>query len=244
MSLRLEEDTTDDILYFARTASIPDLLTLLDSLATSLDATSLAIVSQAKDASTGNTALHYAAANGHSDVILAILATSEAEPAVANQDSKSSVQSPTRSIVTQPNDAGNLPLHYAALNGHLATCKILLLALMPSFSAVTLQTSDTGLLPPAADADETLRDALKGLDEQHKKDILAVLETKNSAGRDAAGEAESAAKDEIVGWLLGVMDRLEGGEGDGELDGEEKLSMGDTTGDDVAEDVADMKVED
>lgn len=41
----------------------------------------------------------------------------------------------------------------------------------------------------------------------------ALLEARNAAGCDAAFEAERAGKEEMVNWLLGRLDALEGGEG-------------------------------
>lgn len=66
------------------------------------------------------------------------------------------------------------------------------------------------------------------------------MEARNEAGWDAAGEAERAGREEVVGWLLGVLDELDGGEGEvrvsagvgangeaGVEEGVEGLSMGD-----------------
>lgn len=48
-------------------------------------------------------------------------------------------------------------------------------------------------------------------------DVLEYLTAKNAAGHDAAFEAESAGKEDVVNWLLGKMDEVERGGGGGEI---------------------------
>ena len=64
----LEEDEIDDILYYARTNPLAELKELLDSL--SPRGSPSAILVHAVDPSTGNTALHMSAANGHIGTLL------------------------------------------------------------------------------------------------------------------------------------------------------------------------------
>ncbi|EER18104.1 Ankyrin repeat-containing protein YAR1, putative [Perkinsus marinus ATCC 50983] len=63
------------------------------------------------DAFTKSTAMLLAAANGHSEVVQALLEK-------AGEGKK-------KMVVNQANGQGNTSLHWAALNGHLAVCKIL-----------------------------------------------------------------------------------------------------------------------
>lgn len=53
----------------------------------------------------GNSSLHYAAGNGHTEVVQVLL---------------------VRGAVFRPNESGNTPLHWAALNGHAAIVGLLL----------------------------------------------------------------------------------------------------------------------
>ena len=61
----LDEDTIDDILFFARTNDLPELRAALTAAASASDLSQRAILQRAIDAETGNTASHMAAANGH-----------------------------------------------------------------------------------------------------------------------------------------------------------------------------------
>ncbi|KAF4664691.1 hypothetical protein FOZ61_000612 [Perkinsus olseni] len=65
------------------------------------------------DAFTKSTAMLLAAANGHTEVVKALLEEA------GGDDRK-------KAVVNQANGQGNTPLHWAALNGHLDVCKILL----------------------------------------------------------------------------------------------------------------------
>lgn len=60
----LSEDDIDDLLYFARTNDIAELRALLSSLAAQNTCSEAEILLAARDPDSGNTAAHYAAANG------------------------------------------------------------------------------------------------------------------------------------------------------------------------------------
>ena len=60
----LPEDEIDDLLYFARTNDTSELQTLLISLAAQNSCSEADILLTARDADSGNTIAHYAAANG------------------------------------------------------------------------------------------------------------------------------------------------------------------------------------
>jgi hypothetical protein len=61
----LPEDTIDDILYLARANEPAELLSTIHAAAESSGRAPHAILGAAVDADSGNTALHMAAANGH-----------------------------------------------------------------------------------------------------------------------------------------------------------------------------------
>lgn len=71
-AIPLTEDEIDDIVYVARANELPELIPYLDSLTAKYNTPKDSIISSAIDAESGNTALHYASANGHlgrSDII-------------------------------------------------------------------------------------------------------------------------------------------------------------------------------
>lgn len=83
-------------------------------------------------------------------------------------------------LMLRANKAGNTALHYAAMNGQLSCVKALL-------EALDSHTPTQGT-------------------KKFKSDFVA---NKNIAGHDAAFEAESAGKDDVVNFLLGVMDEAD-----------------------------------
>lgn len=125
----LDEDTVDDILYLARANEATELDQFLTTLSTEVSKPKDQIVAEAVDSYSQNTALHYAAANGHNgmfllegpvkarkltdtaDIIKLLLATSSSRPAL---------------FLNLINASGNTPLHWASLNGHLEAVKLLI----------------------------------------------------------------------------------------------------------------------
>jgi hypothetical protein len=61
----ITEEETDDVLYCARANEIEELKNFVPTLFPKYGTQPAWIISQAVDAETGNTALHYASANGH-----------------------------------------------------------------------------------------------------------------------------------------------------------------------------------
>ena len=61
----MEEDEVDEILYMSRANEVEELGPYLDSLASKYEVSKDEIVASAVDVESGNTALHYASANGH-----------------------------------------------------------------------------------------------------------------------------------------------------------------------------------
>lgn len=63
--VKLDEDTIDDLLYDARSGDLQSLATDINTAMTATSSSALAVVLSTVDETTGNTCLHYAAANGH-----------------------------------------------------------------------------------------------------------------------------------------------------------------------------------
>ncbi|KAH7135277.1 ankyrin repeat-containing domain protein [Dendryphion nanum] len=115
--LSLSEDSIDEILYLARANEPIEFESFVSQLSAQTTHSKAALVTAAVDPYSNNSALHYAAANGHTDVIKQILSY--------NQDKATS---PVPGLINAVNDAGNTPLHWAALNGHLECVKLLIQA--------------------------------------------------------------------------------------------------------------------
>src|SRR5579871_2274139 len=69
----LTEEEIDDILYIARANELPEFTPYLTSLSQKYSTTPHAILISSTDSETQNTPLHYAAANGHLDLINSLL---------------------------------------------------------------------------------------------------------------------------------------------------------------------------
>lgn len=61
----IDEDSVDEILYLARTNEASELEQFLTTLSTQISKPKDQIIAEAIDSYSQNTALHYAAANGH-----------------------------------------------------------------------------------------------------------------------------------------------------------------------------------
>ncbi|KAF2179789.1 ankyrin [Zopfia rhizophila CBS 207.26] len=157
----LDEDSIDDIMYLSRVNEASELDAYLSKLSTQTKHPKADLVVAAIDGYTKNSSLHYAAANGHTDVIKLLLSY--------NPD-KATTSSP--GLINTVNDSGNTPLHWAALNGHLESVKLLI---------------------------------------QLGADVTII----NKAGHDAVFEAEINDKKDVVEWLLGAVEELEKGVGQG-----------------------------
>jgi hypothetical protein len=69
----MTEDEIDDVLYCARANEIEELKSFIPTLFPKYGTQPAWILSQAADADTGNSALHYASANGHLGLRIAVL---------------------------------------------------------------------------------------------------------------------------------------------------------------------------
>ncbi|EEB09406.1 ribosome biogenesis protein Nop8 [Schizosaccharomyces japonicus yFS275] len=88
----------DDLVYAARVADLEFLDEVIEKLPSYLG----------KADENGNTALHMACANGHTEVVQKLL------PHLKPDE------------INSKNSSGNTPLHWAAMNGHVDACKLLL----------------------------------------------------------------------------------------------------------------------
>ncbi|CAN9247851.1 unnamed protein product [Alternaria alternata] len=108
----LDEDVVDEVLYLARANEAAELDSYIYELSTQTKRSKTELYTAAIDPYSKNSALHYAAANGHNDVIKLLFSTGAEKP------------EPT--FLNAVNEAGNTPLHWAALNGHLESVKLLI----------------------------------------------------------------------------------------------------------------------
>jgi hypothetical protein len=117
----LAEDEIDDILYIARANELPELAPYLTYLSQKYSTTPYAILLSSTDSETQNTPLHYAAANGHLDLINSLLSHFSSSSASSDESEPSLAP-----FINRQNSSGNTALHWASLNGHLAIVKVLL----------------------------------------------------------------------------------------------------------------------
>lgn len=124
-TLALEEDEIDDLLYFSRANEATELSEFLTALSTKYSTDALSITRAAQDPYSKNTILHYAAANGHVEILKLLCQRNVITP--KQNDPTHKVSDAMLDEVSEPkNDAGNTPLHWAALNGRLDFVKALL----------------------------------------------------------------------------------------------------------------------
>lgn len=113
----LPQDTVDDLIYLARAGELEGLRTTIESSATEHKCAVSDILSSCLDFASGNSLLHYPAANGNVEItqyLLSLLPPSPSTPTAA-----------TSTILDRKNSSGNTALHWAALNGHLEVAKAL-----------------------------------------------------------------------------------------------------------------------
>ncbi|KAL8972422.1 MAG: hypothetical protein Q9183_000554 [Haloplaca sp. 2 TL-2023] len=110
-------DNIDDLLYLARINDTHDLKAGVEAIAQSSQTTARDILLAAVDAGSGNGLLHMACANNCLDTLRYLLS-----PILVAGHETSQISSLN---VDLPNAAGNTPLHWAAVNGHLEAVKLL-----------------------------------------------------------------------------------------------------------------------
>lgn len=110
----LDTDTIDDILYSIRSNDKEDLAECLKAAAEKYSTTEQRVLLASVAEVSQNTALHYAAANGHDALLSHVLQLLDLPP--------------QSEFVNKRNSAGNTALHWASLNGHLGTTRLLVAA--------------------------------------------------------------------------------------------------------------------
>lgn len=116
----LTEDEIDELVYLARTADKAALTAEISSLTSRHSLSSpIQVLQLAIEAASGNTLLHYPAANASIEILTYLLTLLPPSPSGTPSQEAASV-------LNAQNSAGNTPLHWAALNGHLEVVKMLL----------------------------------------------------------------------------------------------------------------------
>ncbi|KAI9664274.1 MAG: hypothetical protein M1831_002453 [Alyxoria varia] len=182
----VNEDTSLDILFCARVGDLDELKTTLSNFASSLAVpppSPLSILDAVQDEFTGNTAVHYAAANSHVKVLQWIMNEGYQE--------RTRDESSARSArFARANKSGSTPLHYAAMNGALEASKLLIESIAPASRSHS----------PEVHSNQNSHD-----ETEIRRDIQRTyVELKNGAGRTAMFEAESAGKSEVAVFLAAV----------------------------------------
>ncbi|PKI84901.1 ankyrin repeat-containing protein [Malassezia vespertilionis] len=152
-----------------------------------------------------NTPLHFAAANGHKEVLDLLLPNADI------------------SVLLHRNTSGNTPMHWAAFNGHSALVE----ALVDRIDAA--EQEDTALAATRRN-EEFVRemerydtDAKKAvLEGESKNDVAAererhvemqreraIWDVRNDAGRGPMSEAQMADREEVVQLLLSRLARVD-----------------------------------
>lgn len=122
--LPLTFDEVDDLLYFTRVNETQDLQQTIAELEQKYQCSSKQVLEACVDPETGNTVLHYCAANGFADLLPNLLAKLSD---IGSTPSSNGSVSPSKSI-NHGNKEGNTALHWAAYNGHLEVVKLLIAA--------------------------------------------------------------------------------------------------------------------
>jgi len=112
--MALTSDEIDDVLYLVRVNEQEELKSYINELTQTHSTTQAAVLEASVDPESKNTAFHFCAANGLTELLTDLLESAKsAQPC---------------ELINARNDSGNTPLHWAALNGHLETSKALITA--------------------------------------------------------------------------------------------------------------------
>merc|ERR1711939_826623 len=121
-SLAFEE--VDDLLYFTRANETEDLQQTIQELSQKHECQPRDILEAAADPNTGNTVLHFCSANGLVDLLKNLLTQLN----TGEQNKAADGKTVGSLLFNGQNKEGNTPLHWAAYNGHLEVCKLLVAA--------------------------------------------------------------------------------------------------------------------
>lgn len=186
------EEQKDDVLYAARAGDVEALNETLAEIGQDRKAAIQAALDVTNDG--GNTPLHFAAANGHQDVLAVLLP--EAHLAA----------------LLRQNHAGNTPLHWASFNGHVAVAQELAdrteaLEKTEPQQAQTLRAAEDdremARHDQARPKDQT-EDQIQQERERHEEQQRerALWDIRNEAGRGPMSEAQMADREDVVQMLL------------------------------------------
>lgn len=182
----LTSDQVDELLLSARYGDLADLQQVLTPTLLTAD-----VVASVKS-ETDNTMLHYASANGHTDVVQFLL------PAVTLQ------------LLLAQNDAGNTPLHWAALNGHLDTVRLLVSTIETLETKHPDEAKRLNLFyhpfgasgATSQDSDPTTTAESEQTNDGSERKLWDV---RNKAGRGPMSEAQMCEQENVVKYLLERM---------------------------------------
>lgn len=213
-TVSLSEEQIDDVLYFSRANELADLQTLISELCAAHsceDASGRrAITSAAVDLGSRNTVLHYAAANGHLEVLRWVLGSDvfgvvERAGKVygdvnGGKGKGKAKESTTCAAVNAQNTSGNTPLHWAALNGHEDVVELL----VSSAGADTEMRNNAG---------KTALDVAMGAEKWAVAGFLAGSRDPEKGGAGGNEDEREAGGQESPNGVVDEEDVAEGMEG-------------------------------
>ncbi|WFD44542.1 ankyrin repeat-containing protein [Malassezia psittaci] len=186
------EEQTDDVLYAARAGDTE----ALQEVFSQLEGDSKRLISHITN-DQKNTPLHFAAANGHTDIIKMLLSEADLD-----------------ALLSQ-NTAGNTPLHWAAFNGHLDVATALVdrieaLELSQPEQAKKQRTAEDQRERQRHDATRVKGQSEEEIQQEHKRHEeqqkdRALWDIRNEAGRGPMSEAQMVDREDIVQMLLGRL---------------------------------------
>lgn len=117
-------DDIDDLLYLTRVNETAELQQTINDLAQQHNCPARDVILAGVDPESGNTVVHYASANGFTDLLTSFFA--QLRDASLEFNTPQSTAEPRTAFVNRRNEQGNTALHWAAYNGHLEAVKVLL----------------------------------------------------------------------------------------------------------------------
>nr|OQO24325.1 hypothetical protein B0A51_07175 [Rachicladosporium sp. CCFEE 5018] len=122
----LTADDIDDLLYYTRVNEKDELLKTIDELAQKYQCSKETILQAGIDPESGNSTLHYCAANGLADLLPTLFQILPKPSPQVNGAAPSAQTSSFPSLINRQNAQGSTPLHWASLNGQLPVVKLLI----------------------------------------------------------------------------------------------------------------------
>lgn len=120
---QLTADEIDDLLYFTRVNEPQELSETIAELRKKYQCSPKDVLEAAIAQESGNSVLHFAAANGFSNLLFTFFGELGGSAYQAGQKFD-----PIPALLNKQNAQGSTPLHWAALNGHLDAVKLLVVA--------------------------------------------------------------------------------------------------------------------